>query len=227
MTRLIWAVWEHREERGALQFSTLPFTERGSGGCERSCCHGYLLAASVLVFGEQWLFPLYQTPGREVREKEVKGGRRWGGQSGRGLICQSGNNTRSLRQKTKGLLVGKRATKEQQWGLLWLISPCSSHTPVLMTGLTAVGGCGGVAVDNCFGAALQFRCLQCPCEGANLSVTPHIFSLKPEQYTLQNWYSHCHIFTGSIQDATTEITANLLHLGVKVSHFHLGVSLMS
>lgn len=89
-----------------------------------------------------------------------------------------GNNTRSLRQKTKGLLAGKRATKEQQRGLWWLISPCSSHTPVLLTGLTAVGGCGGVAVDNCFGAALQFRCLQCPREEANLPVTPHILFVK-------------------------------------------------
>lgn len=73
-----------RGERGALRFSTLPFTERGSGGWERNCCHGYLLAASVLVFGEHWLFPLYPNPGREERGRrwggtEVMGVRRWGG----------------------------------------------------------------------------------------------------------------------------------------------------
>lgn len=36
-----------------------------------------------------------------------------------------------------------------------------THTPVLMTGLTTAAGCGGVAVDNCFNAAIQFRCLHC------------------------------------------------------------------
>lgn len=84
VTRLIWAVRAQRGERGALRFSTLPFTERGSGGWERNCCHGYLLAASVLVFGEHWLFPLYPNPGREERGRrwggtEVMGVRRWGG----------------------------------------------------------------------------------------------------------------------------------------------------
>lgn len=38
-----------------------------------------LLAASVLVFGEHWLFPLYPTPLSEERGRRAGGGAQRGG----------------------------------------------------------------------------------------------------------------------------------------------------
>lgn len=133
VTRLIWAVRERREERerGPAILHT-PFYRAGKWRVREkllpwlpagSFCPCVWRALAVPSLSKPW----EGGEGKKVRGdggdgcKEVRWGMSVvGGWSG-GPAAKGG--TAQGLVKIRGLLAGKRATKEQYWGLWWLISP--------------------------------------------------------------------------------------------------------